>query len=65
VSLITKPRPIRLTSVYEVCCAHCGEAMEYQAVEGVCTCGQAYRLDWQAPYTLKLGPPPPSLENGA
>jgi hypothetical protein len=59
-----KPRPIRLTSTYEVYCVNCGGVIEAPCTEGVCDCGQTYRFDWQAPYTYKPGPPPPSLENG-
>jgi hypothetical protein len=58
-----KPRPIRLTSAYEARCARCGEVIESPAVEGVCGCGKAYKFEWQAPYTSKPGPPPPSLDN--
>jgi hypothetical protein len=64
-SAAPRPRPIRLASAYEARCADCGAEIESPTVEGVCGCGKAYRFDWQAPYTLRLGPPPPSLENGA
>jgi len=59
-----KPPSMRLTSMYEVACVNCGEAIVSPAVEGVCVCGQAYRFEWQASYHPSAMPPPPSLENG-
>jgi len=56
--------PQRLTSVYEFRCANCNAEIETVTGVGVCLCGVAYRVEWQAKYTPPKRPPVPSLENG-
>lgn len=60
-----RPKPQRTTSVYEFRCAACNQCIETVTGVGVCLCGVAYEVRWQAPYTPPKQPPPPSLENGA
>lgn len=59
-----KPKPQRLTSVYEFQCANCSAGIVTASGTGVCLCGVAFRVEWQAKYTPPPAPPP-SLENGA